>query len=290
MQRSFCLVLLSVLIALTSHRIAVPQPHALAAPLPPGEIGEFVAFCPFSHEAADDPIVFPGEPGRAHSHDFFGNQTTDAYSTLETLLSTSSNCDPPADRSAYWVPTLYDSQGTPIRVEHATFYYTVSINNPESLQPFPLGLKIIAGNAAATAPEEPSQIKWSCLGSPESSTGDFIVCPEGSKLELLINFPDCWDGQNLDSPDHKSHMAYSVGNECPPSHPVPVPILQFKLRYSTNGEQGMYLSSGPGYTAHGDFFNAWEPEAMDHRVECLRKLMKCGPEGLSIRHLPVISR
>lgn len=28
-------------------------------------------------------------------------------------------------------------------------------------------------------------------------------------LELHVTFPDCWDGVRLDSPDHRSHMAYS---------------------------------------------------------------------------------
>ncbi|RIK27976.1 MAG: hypothetical protein DCC55_39075 [Chloroflexi bacterium] len=125
----------------------------------------------------------------------------------------------------------------------------------------------------------PSYFKWSCLGAPDSSTSDFIVCPAGSRLESLLNFPDCWDGANLDSADHQSRMAYSAGGVCPASHPVPVPRLQFKLRYATRGEAGMTLASGPGYTAHGDFFNAWEPAALANRLHCLYNLVKCGPEG-----------
>lgn len=74
-------------------------------------------------------------------------------------------------------------------------------------------------------------------------------------------------------------MAYSAGGVCPASHPVPVPRLQFKLRYATRGEAGMTLASGPGYTAHGDFFNAWEPAALANRLHCLYNLVKCGPEG-----------
>ena len=31
----------------------------------------FTIVCTFSHRAADDPIVHPGHPGAAHSHDFF---------------------------------------------------------------------------------------------------------------------------------------------------------------------------------------------------------------------------
>ena len=36
----------------------------------------FVTRCNFSHRNMDDPIVFPGQPGAAHSHDFFANRST----------------------------------------------------------------------------------------------------------------------------------------------------------------------------------------------------------------------
>lgn len=259
-----------------------------AAPQAPGDIGEFVAHCPFSHRASDDPIVFPGQAGAAHLHDFFASTTTDENSTVESLLAGGTTCDVPGDRSAYWIPTLYDPTNAIIPVEQTTFYYTVSLNDPRTLQPYPIGIKIIAGNAKAASPPNPSHFKWSCLASDVSSTQDFVVCPAGSKLELLLNFPDCWDGQNLDSADHTSHMTYSAAGACPTSHPVPVPILQFKIRYASRGAPGMYLSSGPGYTAHGDFFNAWERDAMDNRTNCLRLLIKCGPQGLSIVYLPQV--
>src|SRR5688572_33265149 len=47
----------------------------------------FVSGCGFSHRAPDDPIVGPGKPGTSHMHDFFGNRSTDAHSTLESLRS-----------------------------------------------------------------------------------------------------------------------------------------------------------------------------------------------------------
>lgn len=258
-----------------------PQSERMASrpQAPAGPIGEFVAFCDFSHRLHDDPIVFPGQPHASHSHEFFGNVTTDANTTSESLLAGGTTCNPVADRSSYWAPTLYDAQGQEIATEKATFYYLVNIDNPTTLQPFPLGLKIIAGNPKATKPDEASHIKWSCLGAPASSTGDFVTCPADSKLELLVNYPDCWDGQQLDSADHKSHMAYSAAGACPATHPVAVPALQFKLRYATAGGAGMKLSSGAGYTAHADFFNAWEPAAQENRLQCLHELIKCGPEG-----------
>ncbi|MEZ4866982.1 MAG: DUF1996 domain-containing protein [Caldilineaceae bacterium] len=244
-----------------------------------GPIGEFVAFCPFSHRLQDDPIVFPGEAGKSHSHEFFGNVTADANATSASLMAGATNCDPTADHSSYWAPTLFDAQDQPVAIEQATFYYLVHVNDPTTVQPFPVGLKIIAGNAKASTPEEAAHIKWSCLGAPDSSTGDFIVCPADSKLELLVNYPDCWNGQDLDSADHKSHMAYSEAGACPATHPVVVPALQFKLRYAFAGEAGMRLASGTGYTAHADFFNAWDPAALTNRIRCLHELIKCGAAG-----------
>ena len=280
-------------------------PRAKNTPKSPraaGPIGEFVAYCPLSHRLHDDPIVFPGQPHAAHGHDFFGNITTDANSTAESLLAGGTTCDPVTDRSSYWAPTLYNAVGQEVAIEKATFYYLVNIDNPASLQPYPVGLKVIAGNPKATTPEQAEHIKWSCLGANNSSTGDFATCPADSKLELLVNYPDCWNGQDLDSANHKSHMAYSAGGACPATHPVAVPALQFKLRYVTSGEAGMKLSSGAGYTAHADFFNAWETAAQENRLQCLRELIKCGPEGHpqpaepqpaeppNILYLPVINR
>lgn len=249
----------------------------VAPALPP--IGEFVAFCDFSHRLADDPIVFPGQPGVSHSHEFMGNVTADANSTAETLIDGDTTCDPVTDRSSYWVPTLFDAADNPVAIEHATFYYLVHIDEEQSVQPYPVGLKVIAGSAMAATPPDPSYIKWSCLGAPDSSTSEIVTCPGDSKLELLINFPDCWNGVDLDSADHKSHMAYSAAGACPATHPVAVPALQFKLRYATNGGPDMRLASGPGYTAHADFFNAWDPPALENRLQCLHNLEKCGPEG-----------
>src|SRR5688500_16593378 len=49
------------------------------------ERGVFATLCRFSHEAPDDPIVFPGQAGKSHLHTFFGNRTTSAASTYESL-------------------------------------------------------------------------------------------------------------------------------------------------------------------------------------------------------------
>ncbi|MFI6452282.1 DUF1996 domain-containing protein [Streptosporangium amethystogenes] len=150
-------------------------------------------------------------------------------------------------------------------------------------QPLPLGLRIVAGNAKATGIDDPSgNARWSCLHAGHvASSKDFVNCPAGTMLESYLDFPQCWNGRDLDSADHKSHMAYPVGGACPASHPVPVPKLRQVLRYPVSGDPArLRLASGRGYTMHGDFFNAWPPAEMERRLrDCIRPIIKCGADG-----------
>jgi hypothetical protein len=76
-------------------------------------------------------------------------------------------------------------------------------------------------------------------------------------------------------------MAYPVNFACPATHPVQVPKLRQVLRYPVNGNPAAFrLASGPGYTMHADFFNAWPTAEMDRRVrDCIRPVVKCGADG-----------
>lgn len=81
----------------------------------------------------------------------------------------------------------------------------------------------------------------------------------------------CWDGVNLDSPDHKSHVTYPEngsferGSPCPKSHPVRLPQLFYEIMWNTtafnnpaewpeDGSQPFVLSTGDPYVApsHND--------------------------------------
>jgi hypothetical protein len=254
---------------------------------PPGPIvrvAEFLADCPFSHRLPDDPIVFPGLPGGSHMHSFFGNTSTNANTDLNSLLNGSSNCNPGIDLSSYWVPTLY-ADNVPVEPTGTTFYYLgegVRDDVIARTQPLPLGLRIVAGNAKATQPDASTISRWSCLHAGEvGASKDFVNCPAGTMLESYLDFPQCWNGRDLDSADHKSHMAYPVNGDCPASHPVPVPKLRQVLRYPVNGNPARFrLASGAGFTMHGDFFNAWPVAEMERRVrDCIRPIIKCGANG-----------
>jgi hypothetical protein len=246
---------------------------------------EFVHSCRFTHDSGDDPIVFPGKPGISHFHTFVGNRTTNAFSTYASLRLGGTTCARTADRSAYWAPALY--QGSKLILPTlATIYYRRFTLAP--VHPFPNGLRMIAGDSGATSVQRMRVTFWDCgFLSPVPHSAHMLTCP-GESLHLNIVFPSCWDGRHLDSPDHKSHMAYMWKGKCPASHPVPVPALATKFSYHVRGGDGLRLSSGGRYSGHADFINAWDPEALRELVDgCLNKYdhKLCRPATLELRSL-----
>jgi hypothetical protein len=244
--------------------------------------GEFLVECAFSHRAKDDPIVFPGQPGQSHSHEFFGNTSTDADSTLRSLRAAGTSCRLDQDKAAYWVPTLFrgDEPLTPLG---AKAYYRPAIGgDADEVQPYPEGLKMLAGDAHTTSAQPTSIVGWTCGDRPGDNPGDLQptipTCSPDLPISLQLNFPDCWDGHNLDSEDHRSHVAYSRKGICPDSHPVNMPQLLLIVRWNVGGDSShLRLASGGQITAHGDFMNAWDPARLDEEVRvCLRRNVYCG--------------
>jgi hypothetical protein len=248
-----------------------PPPRPAAA----HPTGNFVSGCRYSHSAPDDPIVHPASPGASHSHDFFGNTSTDAFSTTESLQAAPDLCRRDGDSAAYWVPTLSDG-GKVVKPVTAQAYYLVANRDPASIEPFPLGLRVVTDATAGV-------VRWACIGADRETPEGTAVpdCPAGLHLVMRVHFPDCWDGQRLDSSDHRSHMAYATGGACPATHPVAVPHLRLGVHYPAGvGGSDVTLSSGGPDTAHADFFNAWDPAAQARLVEqCLNAAIKCGGTG-----------
>lgn len=138
----------------------------------------------------------------------------------------------------------------------------------DAMQPFPQGLKMIAGDADATRPQPTSIVSWGCgrLGDPLRASA-VPACPASQVLQFRIDFPNCWNGRSLDGTDHKRHMAYSSGGRCPSSHPVAVPTLMLIFLYPPV-PRGAQLSSGR-YGGHADFINGWDPDALGPLVGAL---------------------
>lgn len=246
-------------------------------PGPQGRVPQFVVECGFSHAAPDDPIVHPGHAGRSHQHVFFGNTTTDADSTAADLARGGTTCDQQLDLASYWAPALLD-HGQVVTPTKAVAYYRPGVGiAPATVEPYPFGLEMLGGDQTAAEPQALDVVAWSCgTGSVRKATPP--TCPEGRPLRMAVSFPDCWDGERLDSPDHVAHTARSRDGACPGSHPVPVPQLLLTISYPVTGQgHDLSLASGSLLTGHADFFNAWDEHKLQTEVEsCIRRGLTCG--------------
>jgi len=251
----------------------------------PFDIGAFRLTCNFSHFAFDDPIVFPGQPGASHLHMFFGNAGVTANSTASSIASTgNSTCaGGTLNRTGYWVPAMVNMKtGAPIVPTSVIWYYKSGYLGvkAEDVKPFPTGLRMIAGSASNKVPlPAGGLIRFSC-SSGSAYYGYIPSCPVGDTMDVGIQFPQCWDGTNLDSPDHKSHMAYATGNGCPSTHPVGLAEVSLNMHYtvvdldpasSWKLSSDNYVGQG-GYSMHADWFNGWNEPIMNEWVtNCVNK-------------------
>lgn len=265
-------------------------------------LGEVRIICGVSHHDYVDPIVLPGNDGGSHLHTFIGNAGTDANSTYESLRNepAGSTCSGGAvNKSSYWFPSLIDGNANAVAEPTLSFvYYKTGYwgQDGRDVQPVPAGLRMVSGSAATTT-EQPTWIaSWSCTtdfggGVPGNTLRDspsIPRCDMGQLLGLKVLFPQCWDGVNLDSPDHKSHMSHpNFQGQCPSTHPVLLPEITLNVTWEMgpNGTNGFYLASDmmtpddapPGLGLHADFFDAWEPQFQETLVtQCLNQRKDCG--------------
>lgn len=268
--------------------------------------GEVRITCGIAHNAYDDPIVSYGQPGGSHLHTFFGNAGTNANSTYESLRNEprGSTCAGGAvNKSAYWFPSLIDSSSNSVVEPTLAFvYYKTGYwgQDGRTIQDIPNGLRMVSGTAGTSGPQEEWIVHWACT----SHNGDGVPlggirsgssiprCDNGDLLGASIMFPQCWNGRDLDSPDHKSHMAHpNFQGQCPGSHPVLLPQITVNVTWAmgSSGTNGMYLASDmmtpadapPGMGLHADFFEAWDPASRSTFVEnCLNGQRDCGVRSL----------
>jgi uncharacterized protein YjdB len=260
----------------------------------PGQ-GSFRTLCsPVKYDFID-PIVYPGQPNASHLHTFFGNAAITAYTTPASLVASgNSSClGGTLNRSAYWVPSLFDTRTGVVQVpSDGVFYYKTGYNmRPTDITPPPTGLRMIAGNKSATGTQQ--YVSWVCVNGNAAESAFVPNCSAGDSARLVIIFPQCWDGVNLDSPDHKSHMSYPVyrnppqNSSCPSSHPIAIPEITEHFDYLvTNASDQNYwrlssdmysLSTRGGASGHADWMNGWDEATMASIVnECLKKARDCG--------------
>ncbi|RYF04348.1 MAG: DUF1996 domain-containing protein, partial [Oxalobacteraceae bacterium] len=102
----------------------------------PDVVGAFRFICNPGQLLADDPIVYPGQPGRSHLHQFFGNTAANANSSYASLrTSGESTCNNMLNRSAYWIPAMMNGRGKVVRPDYISIYYKRrAVNDPECLR------------------------------------------------------------------------------------------------------------------------------------------------------------
>ncbi len=242
----------------------------------------WIVACSFSHRAKNDPIVHPDMPGMSHSHDFFGNNSTNAHSTLSSLLGKSTSCSLRSDTAAYWVPTLY-KHGHKVRPTKATIYYRTQIDGGAAVHAFPPGLKMIAGNQDAKHRQSLKIVYYNCHDGPDQHRAASPYNCGSHTIDAHIRFPQCWDGAHRDSKNHQRHMAYPVYNHgmrtCPASHPVVLPRLIIRVSWPITNGRHVRLASGRPYTLHADYFDAWVHSAQQDLVSrCIDAGTDCGKQ------------
>jgi hypothetical protein len=255
----------------------------------PNSQAKFRIGCTTSRMGKDDPIVYPGQPGAAHHHTFFGAEDVTASSIIsETGGSTCAGGT--MNRSGYWIPSIIDTRfGKPI-VPFANFIYYqqgYDLANPAVIVAPPPGFRMIAG---------PERAGFNCPGGAGNGTMIPSACPVGSEVLFSIEFPRCWDGVNLDSANHKSHVAHATGSGCPATHPVRIPQIRYNIHYRIRAGDDVSkwrLSSDDydwttrgGLSAHADWMNGWDQTKLQLMItECLHAGRDCGTDGLNGRPL-----
>lgn len=156
----------------------------------------------------------------------------------------------------------------------------------EKIKAFPPGFRMIAGDSlrrnysipgADPSLPDPEKSLWGILGqtkqvdlaqraigynclnyakNPEGSLFRHAMpnkayldenCANGLRLELM--FPSCWNGNDLDSKNHKDHVAYSdlvINGNCPEGFPVRLPGLFYETIWETDafkGQPGQFVIS-----------------------------------------------
>lgn len=113
-------------------------------------------------------------------------------------------------------------------------------------------------------------------------------CRDGVRFEL--QFPSCWNGKDITSQDHMSHVAYPdlvMNGNCPEGFNTRLPSLLYETIWATNkfaGINGQFVISNgdeQGFGYHGDFISGWDEDFLQVAVNtCTNdsgKISDCAP-------------
>ena len=260
-------------------------------------VGAFRFICGAGQLSYDDPIVFPGQSGKSHLHQYYGNTSANANSTFASLrASGDSTCNnmgngTAANRSAYWMPAMLDGKGHVVMPDYVSVYYKreplySSACTDNICVGIPNGLKYIQGFDMANGSPGPRPGNFLCGSTVMPNLANARAnCNVGQKIAMRIQSLECWNGQ-LDSPDHRSHFANMGATKCPSTHPYLVPQFTIAAFYTIGSgddvgqwslsSDSMFPNLPKGATLHFDYFEAWDVLVKDMWVNnCVGKLLNC---------------
>ncbi|GLZ35994.1 hypothetical protein Lesp02_81810 [Lentzea sp. NBRC 105346] len=150
----------------------------------------------------------------------------------------------------------------------------------------PKFLRILYGDAKV-GQNGPKNAKdsWTCSGFEDKVLiNKYPICPKGSKVKRIHDFPSCWDGKNIDSAKHREHIIYPDANgKCKKGFKA-VPQLRITLTYNIPQDvqkAGLYaVDSFPEeehnpFSDHDDFANVMSQSIMNRVVNCINTGKTC---------------
>lgn len=274
--------------------------------------GEFVTSCGVNANGlfnSDNVIVAPGVTnGAHHMHDYVGNQANNAFASDDDLANGDTTCEDPGDKSTYYWPVVRLQNGTQEQ-DAATPGGGIEGNAGEIVTPkqvtltfvgspqgevtaMPRLLRIITGDAKAFVNGNANaNASWSCTGFEDRQLKDkYPICPQGSDVVRTFKFQSCWDGANIDSANHRTHVAFADAQGNCPSGFRAIPQLVQRIVYEVDApslDDGgrttplFALDSFPEQqhkpvTDHGDFINVFDEGLMQEMVDCINSDRQCG--------------
>ncbi|MGW0224877.1 DUF1996 domain-containing protein [Streptomyces tendae] len=291
------------------------QPDVVSAPRQKkASTGSFATSCGVNAEGlfnSDNLIAAPGVGNGAHHfHDYVGNRANDAFASDEDLAAADTSCADQGDKSSYYWPVLRLQNGTAEQdaqspgggiegnageiVTPAEVTLTFEGNERGEVTEMPRLLRIITGDAKAFVNGNTNaNASWSCTGFEDRQLKDkYPLCPSGSDVVRTFTFQSCWDGRNIDSANHRTHMAFAAADGSCPEGFRAVPRLVQRVVYDVaapsleDGGKTVPLFAVDSFpeqlhkpvTDHSDFINVFDEDLMGEMVECINSGRECGPD------------